>query len=144
MKFPDKIFEKGYFFLFAWISLGELSALLTARSEPFTYYHTLQAFYPPAGIFYHLAVIRSLLTIICLAPLFNYAFNRERNWAWFFKPLLYVRIFADLAGHNYEWQFLKTLFHTTPLMPLAALSVWVGMTFLSYKAHFLCAYKPQP
>lgn len=141
MKLPEKLFEKAYFILFTWLCLGELAALITPNSEVYIYYHALKAFYPPAGAFYHLALIRAVLTLICLAPLFNYAFNQKKDWAWFFKPLLFVRVIADLTGHNYEWQFIKTLYHTAMFTPLAALAVWGGISFLSYKAHFLCAFK---
>ncbi len=140
MKLPERLFEKSYFILFAWLCLEELAVLWTPHSEAFVYYHILGAFHPPARIFYYLAIMRTGITIICLPPLFNYAFNKKRDWAWFFKPLLFVRIVLDVTGHNHEFQFLKILSHTSTFLPLAAISIWIGITFLSYKAHFLCAF----
>ncbi|MBF0387703.1 MAG: hypothetical protein HQL20_07590 [Candidatus Omnitrophica bacterium] len=140
MRLPERLFEKAYFFLFTWLCLGELSALLLPQSEPYIYYRTLWAFHPPAGIFYILAIARGIVTMICLIALYNYAFNVPRRWDRFFKPLLFLRVVLDVTGHNYEMQFLKTLSHFSLLMPLAALSVWIGITFLSYKAHFLSAF----
>lgn len=141
MRLPQRIFEKSYFFLFAWLCFGELLALLTPGQEAFIYYHSLMAFIPSAGLFYDLALGRALINLVCLLPLFLYSFSVKRDWTWFFRPLLIVRVVADIAGHNYEWQFLKALYHTGTYLPLAAFSVWVGLTFLSYKAHFICAFK---
>ncbi|MBF0594889.1 MAG: hypothetical protein HQL22_07965 [Candidatus Omnitrophica bacterium] len=144
MKLPDKLGYKIYFLIFSWLALGELTSLLAPKSDAFIYYNTLRTFYPPAALHYYIAILRATITLAALIPLFNVAFNRKMNWGWFFKPLLIVRVVADVTGHNYEWQFIRSLAHGGFLLPLAAVGVWIGVNYLSYKTHYICAFNLQP
>jgi hypothetical protein len=140
MQWVRKIPYKIYFFLFSWLSFGELGSLLSPDADPFIYYHTITAFYPNSWLIYSLAIVRAVINILCLVPLFIYAFEKKRHWVLFFKVLCTLRIIADIMGHNFELQFLKATTHTGMILPLAAIVAWFGLSFLSYKAHFFCCY----
>jgi len=142
MKLPQNLTYKIYFLLFGWLCLGEFATLITPQADAFIYYNTLKILYPSASIFYILAIFRAVINLICLFPLFTYAFNKNIRWPWLLKLLLILRIIADISGHNYEWLFLKSLFYSSSvILPFASIGLYIAIYFLSYKAHFICATK---
>lgn len=142
MKIPDKMSYRIYFFLLCWISLGELAVLLSAETEPFVYYHTLKTIIPSFQAVYSCAIIRTIVNLACMYPLFIFAFNRRNNFPQILKALLTARVLADITGHNYEWQFIKSLHHQGAFLPFVAIGLWAGLFFLSYKAHIMLAFSP--
>lgn len=135
MKILNKLGYKTYFLIFGWLCFGELGILLNSSSDVFIYYRVLQSFYPPSAILYVLALLRAIVNIICLIPLYGFAFSKPIPWIKPLKILLFVRVLLDLVGHNYEWLSVKSLFYIKPFLPVCALAVWVGINFVSYKAH---------
>ncbi len=141
MKFPKRIGYKVYFFIFSWLCLDGLVSLFTPEADVYTYYHTLTTLYPRASIMYILAITKSIINMICLVPLFSFAFKKDLHWGKFLRSLFFLRIAADLTGQNYEWQSIKSLSHAESLLPFLAVGIWVGISYLSYKAHYICAFE---
>lgn len=141
MRWPKKLGIKLYCFFFIWIALGGIASLLLPETEAFTYYHTMIAFHKPHAIHHTLAILDAWMTIIAIIPLCLYAFNAPRWGAWFFQPLFFTRIIADIVGRNYEWQFLKSTFHSYPAAAALSLGLMVLVLLPSYQAHFAYAFK---
>jgi hypothetical protein len=140
MKLPERLGFKLYFLFFTWVCLGELVALILPEAENYIYYHTLQALLPTTVMFYHYALLRVLVDLICLVPLLAYAFKWKPMAGWFWRPLFLTRIATDLIGHNYELQTFKSAFYGDRGVFIATLIVYGLFLVPSYYAHYAYAF----
>lgn len=139
MQWTKGLAHKIYFVVFAWFCLGELAGLFTAESDTFLYYNILGTLHSGGSTAYHFAILRAVTNTLCLAPLFCVAFNKQINALnWLFKPLLIVRVVADIIGHNYEWLFMKSMAHEAGLAGFIPLGIYIAFILPSYQAHLHC------
>ena len=120
----------------AWLSLGQVLSLMAPDQDIYIYYHVIKTFFPIAAIHYYLALISSLLTLLALYPLFAYAFHGKQRALWLFGPLFFIRFFADILGHNYEFLFLKSHFTNELTHGLIFLTFAILLILPSYYAHY--------
>lgn len=141
MKIPKRFGLKIYVFVFAWLALGGLTALTSPESDAYMYYHVAMAFHKQSQWLYIGALISAGTTLLCVIPVFLQAFCIERFPRWPFKLLLFVRIMADIIGHNYEWQFIKSILINQQVPGIALIILIIVMIYPSYYGHMAYAFK---
>jgi len=141
MRFPDKSPYKVYSIIFAWFCMGDLASLLLKDSGATVFYHALSAFDMAGAQTYALALLRGITNMICLFPLFLYAFNKRSDLSVFFRILFGLRIIMDIMGHSYDWLFLQSIRQASTL-EMSILVIFYGAFFIpSYRAHYILAFK---
>jgi hypothetical protein len=125
-----------YLLLYAWISLSSLADLLHPQGVKFGYYAALVAFHRTSLAWNALAILSAGLAVVSLWPVMVRAFSLHRSAQNFFKLILFVRIAADIGGHNYETLFLKPLWADKSITAALVILLAVSLHFPSYKALF--------
>ncbi|NLE64616.1 MAG: hypothetical protein GX606_01725 [Elusimicrobia bacterium] len=140
MRIPRRLGSRIYAFFFAWLALSQMLGLLVPGTKQYVYYHVMIAFLRSTEKVYHAALASSVLTMIAVIPVFLFAFDARPKGLWLWRGLLIVRLFADLWGHNFEWQMIKSFAATEPLaagLSLGSLLLLIGP---SYYTHFRYAF----
>ena len=136
MKKNLKIIWKFYAIIFGFISTANLIWLFYSDSEPYIFYHILitwSNFFLPH---YVLAIVKSVLNIFCLYPLFAFSFNKESSHHNFWKWLLIIRFFLELFGNYYEFVFVKASYYMVLGYGLSVTGAVILPLIPSYIAHF--------
>ena len=143
MKKPRKIIWKIYAFIFSLMMLANLTWLVYPESEPFVFYHVLIAWTKFYYVHYYLAIFKSSVAILCLIPLFAFAFNQETKAAQFWQWMFLIRFASDLVGNFYEFIFIKSAYHMILGYGLSITGAFLLPLLPSYIAHYLYAFKKQ-
>ena len=102
---------KIYFLIYGILSINYLIDLYVPYSKMFLFYHVLMAFNIANVINYDLAVLSSLLNITALVPIYLYIYKRRFLDDDFWKKIFSFRVAFEFTGHQYEYNFIKSLFH---------------------------------
>ncbi len=141
MKLPSKLLWKCYFFVFAWSTLGECASLFYTGSDTFIYYHIISAFLPKMQHLYGIAVTTVLIDLLCLIPLFGYAFNKQPHAQRFWQILFLIRIIGEIVGKNYDHLYLSSVFSSNTNVGAAAIALFILFLLPSYMGHYQHAFR---
>ncbi len=140
-----KIIWKFYAFMFSTIALANLVWLLHPESEPYIFYKILMTWgntiaTPHFTLQYYAAVVKSLITIVCLYPLFAFAFDQNTKHLLFWQWMLVVRVIMECLGNYYELVYIKSAYHMVLGYGLSVTGAFVLPLLPSYAAHFIYAF----
>ncbi len=141
MKKSRQVIWKLYTFIFSVMALANLTWLLYPESEPFVFYHVLIVWTKFYLMHYYLAIFKSCMAIVCLIPLFAFAFNQEPKSARFWQWMLLIRLASELVGNFYEFIFIKSSYHMVLGYGLSVTGALILPLIPSYVAHYLYAFK---
>lgn len=136
----NKIIWKFYAIMFSMITSANLVWLLHPESEPYVFYHILMAWTNFFTVHYYLAILKSLIAITCLYPLFAFAFNKEAKHPLFWQWMLVIRILFECCGNYYEFVYIKSSYHMILGYGLSVTGAFILPLIPSYVAHFIYAF----
>ena len=131
---------KLYGIFFTSLVVGGWHDLLTKNSSFRTFYTILIALDKRYIVFLTFNILSILMGVAVSIVIFYYAFNVKSSQK-FWKIIFFVRMGIDLAGHLYEFQFIKASFFQSIPYGLACIGVFVIPTIPSYLVHYFYAFK---
>jgi hypothetical protein len=140
MKMPRKLIWKIYFFIFSTITLANLVWVFSPEAEPYIFYHILIAWTKFYLAHYYLAALKCAIALLCLIPLFGYAFDRTTRIPRFWQWILVIRVLSEFVGNFYEFMFVKSSFHMVLGYGLTTTGLFILPLIPSYAAHYLYAF----
>ncbi len=135
-----KIIWKFYAIMFAMISSANLIWLLHSETEPYVFYHILITWSNFFALHYYLAIIKCLVTIACLYPLFAFAFNKDAEHPVFWQWMLVTRIILEFFGNYYEFVYAKSSYYMVLGYGLSVTGALLLPLMPSYVGHFAYAF----
>lgn len=126
--------------MYTMIACANLVWLLHPESEPYVFYRILITWSNYFYLHYGLALLRSVITIICLAPLFAFAFNRPAKHLVFWQWMLVIRVIFECMGNYYEFVFVKSAYHMLLGYGLSVTGAFLLPLLPSYCAHYFYAF----
>jgi hypothetical protein len=141
MKFPRKLIWKIYSLIFSTITVANLIWVLFPEAEPYIFYHILITWTKFYIIHYYIAVFKCIIALICLIPLFGFAFDRTAKNPRFWQWMLVVRILSEVFGNFYEALFIKSSYHMILGYGLTTTGVFILPLIPAYVAHYYYAFQ---
>lgn len=140
-----KIIWKFYAFMFSMIALANLVWLLHPDSEPYIFYKILRVWdlilpTPAFTFHYSAAILKSLVTIVCLYPLFAFSFDQNEKNPVFWQWMLVVRVIFECIGNYYEFVYIKSAYYMVLGYGLSVTGAFLLPLIPSYAAHYLYAF----
>jgi hypothetical protein len=141
MKWPRKLIWKAYFLIFSTITFANLVWILYPEAEPYIFYHILMAWTKFYTAHYFLAVFKCVVALVCLVPLFGFAFDRSSRIPQFWQWMLVIRVVSEFLGNFYEYMFVKSSFHMVLGYGLTTTGLLILPMLPAYASHYLYAFK---
>ena len=140
MKKPLKLIWKIYFLIFSTIMVANFVWLLYPEADPYIFYHVLLTWSPRYALHYYFAVLKCVVALICLLPLFGFAFNRDSRRPHFWQWMFVIRLITEVYGNFYEYMFIKSSYHMVLGYGLTTTGVFILPLIPSFAAHYLYAF----
>lgn len=141
MKKSRKIIWKLYSVFFTFLAIAHFLIIISPEKEPYVFYHILITWSCYFKLHYYLAVLKTIITLVCLYPLWAYSFNNESSrylkfWQW----ILVLRIIIEIVGSYYEFVCIKATYYMIFAYGLSVTGATLLPLFPSYTAHYLYAF----
>lgn len=135
---------KTYFYLFIFLSVGNLTNFLYPWSDVNAFYKILIAFNFSYILTYLTSFFSALLNVISALPIFLYIYRRRFLNAALWQKLFCARLIFELTGHHYDYHFLKSLFYfDNTLIAFQAVLFFFVSLIPSYFITYRHAFKPE-
>nr|CAX68913.1 hypothetical protein JG1_0270 [uncultured bacterium] len=82
----------------------------------------------------------SVMSLLALVPLFMFAFEKRSYFIKFFQWLFVLRLCLEWSGHNFEFQFMKSILITDPSVGWTTFATSILYVVPSYFAHYKYAF----
>ena len=129
--------------MFTFITVINLIWLMYPESEPYIFYQILMTWSNFFQIHYALAILKSIVAIACLYPLYAFSFNKRTSHESFWQWLLISRFFLEIFGNYYEYVFVKASYHMVLGYGLSITGAVILPLVPSYIAHYLYCFQNQ-
>ena len=140
MKFPRRIIWKTYFLIFSTITIANLLSLIYSQTDVYIFYHVLMTWSNLYNVHYCLAILKCIVALICLIPLFGFAFHKQTKIATFWQWMLVARVSMEIFGNFYEFLFIKSSYHMVLGYGLATTGAFLLPLLPSLSAHYFYAF----
>lgn len=141
MKKIARLGWKIYFLFFATATIWNLLFSLSPDSIIYVYYHVLMAFDKHYRTAYFLSMASGVMAAIGLIPLFLFIFQLRFLPPQLWAILFVVKVVADLTGHSYEVELIKSLFYSSFWLTLSSLAVSLAFSLPAYIIFFKYAFR---
>ena len=130
---------KLYSVFFAVMTVSGLRDIFLKDSPFVLYYTILIAFHKSYIVFLILNIASLMINVLVNVVVWCYAYQVSGSVK-FWRVFFFVRIFFDLLGHHYDWQYIKSAFVQSFPYGLAAVGVFILPLVPSYLAHYFYAF----